>query len=236
MISTWKGKLYVRKWPKKRGKPKSPATKFMNEWFRDAQQKMNYVDGRAMDFAISATKQTGLYPRDLMLRAASKGLFIIDDPERGLLYPRPLGVTSVAFQGASLYRTVNLAVTGGANVYIPWEGALLDSVGLWDPSVPSRLTIPQGVNVVNVTCTGVVGGTASQSWIVAAQRNHTTNEAVDKATGTTNPAGTAVTGPIPVSQGDYFEFFCRAGTTNVVPPDGLRMTLEILDASLPFNP
>jgi hypothetical protein len=237
MIDTWRGKLRVRKWPKKRGKPKSPATQFMNAWFRDAQQKMNYVDGRAMDFAISATRQTGLYPRDLMLRAASRGMFIIDDPERGLLSPRPQGVWTVAFQGLITQLASNLTLPAGVNVTVPWPAPSIDSAAFWDAAQPTRWTIPPGVNIVNLIAGFRQGSSAGGRIAVGFLKNGAFLTSGDNASSTGTRSMSYSTGPITVAPGDYFEaqFFSSNATSALAGATSFG-SLEVLDASLPFNP
>ncbi len=75
MIDTVRGVLRVRKWPKKRGTPKSALQRFWIDWFTQANLLAKYVDGASAARAIEMTKGTGLYPRDVLLEAMRGRLY-----------------------------------------------------------------------------------------------------------------------------------------------------------------
>lgn len=75
VIDTVRGVLRVRKWPKKRGPPKSERQAWWVDWFRQANALAKYVDPRQQEAAIVMTKGTGMYPRDLLLKAMRGRLY-----------------------------------------------------------------------------------------------------------------------------------------------------------------
>lgn len=75
MIDTVRGVLRVRKWPKKRGPPKSAKQRFWVDWFIQANLLAKYADGMSQARAIAMTKGTGLYPRDVLLSAMRGRLY-----------------------------------------------------------------------------------------------------------------------------------------------------------------
>ena len=87
MIDTVRGVLRVRKWPRKRGTPKSASQRWWNDWFRQANLLAKYADGMSQARAIHLTKGTGLYPRDIMLRAMRGRLYWWIDDDGNRWYP-----------------------------------------------------------------------------------------------------------------------------------------------------
>jgi len=75
MIDTVRGVLRVRKWPKKRGPPKSAKQRFWIDWFTQANLLAKYADPMSQVRAIEMTKGTGLYPRDVLLSAMRGRLY-----------------------------------------------------------------------------------------------------------------------------------------------------------------
>ncbi len=87
MVDATRGVLRVRKWPKKRGTPKSELQRFWIDWFRQANLLAKYADGMAQALAIKLTKGSGLYPRDIMLQAMRGRLYTWDDAAGRRWYP-----------------------------------------------------------------------------------------------------------------------------------------------------
>ena len=75
MIDTVRGVLRVRKWPKKRGTPKSALQRWWIDWFTQANLLAKYADGLSQAGAIALTKGSGLYPRDVLLAAMRGRLY-----------------------------------------------------------------------------------------------------------------------------------------------------------------
>ena len=70
-----RGALVAAKWPRKRGRPRSPVTREQNEWFRQANLLAKYADGQSQWMAIEVSKGSPWYPRDLLLSAMAGRLF-----------------------------------------------------------------------------------------------------------------------------------------------------------------
>lgn len=87
MIDTVRGVLRVRAWPKKTGTPKSALQRWWNDWFRQANFLAKYTDGMSAARAIELTKGTGLYPRDIILRAMRGRLLFLTDETGKTWYP-----------------------------------------------------------------------------------------------------------------------------------------------------
>ena len=87
MVDTCRGVLRVRKWPKKRGTPRSALQRWWNDWFRQANLLTKYADGMTQARAIALTKYTGLYPRDIMLRAIRGRYLWFTDQDGKAWYP-----------------------------------------------------------------------------------------------------------------------------------------------------
>lgn len=75
MIDTVRGVIRVRRWPKKRGKPKSEKQRFWIDWFTQANLLAKYADPMSQARAIEFSKDSGLYPRDILLQAMRGRLY-----------------------------------------------------------------------------------------------------------------------------------------------------------------
>ncbi len=87
MIDTVRGVLRVRKWPKKRGTPRSALQRWWIDWFRQANLLAKYVDGASQARAIALTKGSGLYPRDVLLKAMRGRLYHFIDQDGNKWFP-----------------------------------------------------------------------------------------------------------------------------------------------------
>ena len=75
MINAWRGQLVARAWPHKRGPPKSKKQRQSIETFTNRVALAKYTFGIDQWHAKEFTKQSGTYPRDLILRAMAGRLF-----------------------------------------------------------------------------------------------------------------------------------------------------------------
>jgi len=234
MVDTFNGTIRVRKWPKKRGPAKHPHTRYMNKWFKKAMQDIRFVDGRSMEFAINATKGTGLYPRDLLMAAATRGLFEIETPDGRILQQRSQGIWPVSFQGCRIERTTNKTIAASTFTLMDWQTAVLDTAGFWVPSAPTRITIPAGVNVVNISCRFNQGNAGINRANIGVNKNGAAGPINDNRAYNNSGGFGAVSGPLPVVAGDYFEagLFFNA-TANILAGEYTSFCCEILDADYP---
>lgn len=75
MVDTVRGQIRVRKWPRKRGTPKSALQRWWNDWFTQANRLAKYVDAATARRAIQLTAGSGMYPRDIILSAMRGRLY-----------------------------------------------------------------------------------------------------------------------------------------------------------------
>ncbi len=142
MVDTVRGVLRVRKWPKKRGTPKSELQRWWIDWFRQANLLAKYADGMAMARAIQMTKGSGLYPRDIILKAMRGRLYIWADQDGNKWYPMAgiqdisdsldvlaQQVGSVLVRAVDRWRTPAPATIGNVLTY---QGA--DAAPDWQPA------------------------------------------------------------------------------------------------------
>ncbi len=87
MVDTVRGVLRVRKWPRKRGTPKSASQLWWIDWFRQANKLAKYIDAASMRRAIELTAGTGKYPRDIILQAMRGRLYVWQDQNGKVWYP-----------------------------------------------------------------------------------------------------------------------------------------------------
>jgi len=83
MVDTWRGRLRVRKWPRKRKPKLSEVTLDQMDWFRQAQLLNQFQIPEAQQTARDLTANTALYPRDVLTMAmAGRLATIVDDRGR----------------------------------------------------------------------------------------------------------------------------------------------------------
>ena len=75
MIDTVRGVLRVRKWPRKRPGKRTPIERFWSDWFKQANLLAKYADPMSQARAIQMTKGSGMYPRDVLLKAMRGRLY-----------------------------------------------------------------------------------------------------------------------------------------------------------------
>jgi len=143
-----RGQLRVRKWPRKRGTPKSAAVRLQNLWFTNANLLAKHCAASQQVTAIAMAKGTGLYPRDLLLKSMSRGMIApVTESGRVLEYRRPR-VDPVEFQGFTLRLSADLSIGTGGEFAPAWPLPVRDTSGFWDVVTPDRITIPAGVTTM----------------------------------------------------------------------------------------
>lgn len=75
MVDTIRGQVRIRKWPRKRGAPKSAAQRFWIDWFKQANYLAKYASALDVTNAMDITRGTMLYPRDVLLKAMRGSLY-----------------------------------------------------------------------------------------------------------------------------------------------------------------
>lgn len=87
MFDVTQGTERVRVWPRKRGKPKSAATREQNEWFRQMQWATKYMPAPIIEHARRAVAGTPLLYRDILTMIHGNRAFIIITPDGKMIPP-----------------------------------------------------------------------------------------------------------------------------------------------------
>ncbi len=232
VLTTQRGQLIATSWPRKRGKPTSPITKAQNGWLKWTARALPYAASQAWDTATKAAKGTGLYPRDILTMAAAGTLYDIVTPDGRLLTRTDDQLEDRVFQGAILELTLDFNIGGGLPVVINWPLPVIDTFGFWNAGNPDRLTIPVGVNVVELACGSLLNSGISERFIIDIRDQ--TNNVVARATSESLGAqGTSTTtGAISVIPGDWFNMQCTTGSArSLLGSQRPFFTLNVLGAS-----
>ena len=158
-----------------------------------------------MAAAIHATRNTGLYPRDVIVRAMGTGLIDIIEPDGTLVQYRQDGIEPVSFQGAILELVTPIAIPASTVVIMTWPLPVIDTASFWDISAPTRITIPFGVTVVDVSIRTFEALSKTGQLIVLAYKN---GASLGRAgyNAAAHHGESWSSGPLSVVEGDYFEF------------------------------
>lgn len=233
-MDTVRGKLRVRKWPAKRTGRLHPHTAYMNRWFRDACRKLKYADPRAVDFAIKATKGTGLYPRDLLMASMGEGLIDLRLPDGTPITYKRQGLHPVAFQGLITWKNAAQNVAANTQTFLTWPLPQVDTAGMFNLGQPTRITIPPGVNIVAFTGAIFTTNAAALATQIGLRKNGATDWQNIRAGTVERGSAILASGPVPVANGDYFELYCQYTAARTLFSDQqVYFKAEILDADYP---
>lgn len=215
MVDSVRGTMRARAWPRKRGKPKAAVTLAWNQWFRDAAKVAKFIDAKQTITAMDETRNTGLYPRDVIFRAMSVGIADLVLPNGQIYQHGPQVRFKIMFQGVIFRSAATLSLVSNVVTIIQWPLPTIDTHGFWSSAAPTRITIPDGVEIVQITTgfasTAAVSGRLTTQILL--------NGAILKALVNTNSAGTTGqicnSGPLVVQPGDWLEirFFSASGMT-----------------------
>lgn len=87
MVQEYRGALYVRAWPRKRGRNVSDKIVRLNQRFKNAVTLSKYVDPRQIDMANKMAAKGPLYPRDYLVAAILRGFYVFVMPDGRKIYP-----------------------------------------------------------------------------------------------------------------------------------------------------
>ncbi len=144
MIDTVRGVLRVRKWPKKRGTPRSALQRWWIDWFRQANILAKYVDGASQALAIAMTKGSGLYPRDVLLKAMRGRLYHFTDQDGNKWFPMA-GIQDISDTLDMLAQTVGSVLVRAVDRWRaagPDVPAIGDALTYQGPTTPPIWTAP----------------------------------------------------------------------------------------------
>lgn len=202
VVDTFRGQVRVRAWPRKRGPAKDGALKRQQDWFRDVTQLIKYAPASQIIDAMEATKGTGLYPRDLLMRAIASGLVDLVTADGFFLQHRNRALEPVMWQGVINRLNADLNIPAGIGTVIPWPLPVLDTNAYWNVAAPTLYTIPAGVNIVQLFAGALENLNPNGRLLL--QINHSTMGALaDSWSGTGGTlSGAICTGPVVVNAGD----------------------------------
>lgn len=230
IVDTYRGQMRVRSWPRKTGPSKSAQVRRQNQWFKQANALARKAVPSQMALAIDMTKGTGLYPRDLLLRQMSGGIYDIITGEGVNYQPRSYFRESKVFQGVVLELDAPMTFAAGVRVFPIWPLPILDTLGFWDVGDPSWITIPAGINVVELF-TGFMLTPSGQGFDLAIWNQVPKVMGETFNSGLTLSGGVALTGPIPVVEGNQFRIAAISDQTRDTDPTRRNFfSLNVLEA------
>ena len=116
-----------------------------------------------------------------------------------------------SFMGAMAKLDSNISLNTKTTLYVPWQSTLYNTSGFWNPTNPTRLTVPKGVSKVRIAANVLWAANDTGSRLLRVKQNGNYMPGLPYVLKTTE--GTAATqgssGAIPVKEGDYFELEVR---------------------------
>lgn len=205
MVDTFRGQLRVRAWPRKRGKNVHPNVKRQNDWFREANRLAKLAAPQQQVRAIEMTSKSGLYPRDALMRAMTAGYFDIQIDDGPVLTARPKRFPDMSFFGANIGAAPAVSIPATTFTAVPWNDPILNPAGFWSAGEPTRLTVPDGVAVVQVTCGFRFDGALNGVAILFIRNQDGDNVAELREVSNGVKSLQCTSAPTPVVPGDWFE-------------------------------
>jgi hypothetical protein len=205
IIDSFRGQVRIRKWPRKRGKPKSPAQLASIRAFTEANRLAKLADASQFASAIKLVKNSGLYPRDVMVSAMLRGFLQIHLLDGRVINPWPRTIEDINVQSGRILKTTNQAITAGSTITISFQNPVIDDLGFYSPTHPTRLTIPNGVSRVEFIGDLLFSTTTSGNRGILIHKNGGTSIARVLGSWATNGSLSINSGPLSVTMGDYFE-------------------------------
>jgi len=225
-----RGQMVVRSWPRKRGPSKSPGVRRQNDWFREANKITQSLQPTQMSLAIDMTKGTGLYPRDLLLRQMSGGIYDLYDENGRHYLPKTDYRETKVFQGVILQLAATTVFTANIAKFLTWPLPIIDTLGFWSVSAPTLITIPEGVTMVELHC-GISVTPDSGNLLTSIFATSLPLAAETSNEGWNLISGQASSGPVPVIAGDTFSLRGVCSKTRTTDPNRRTfLSLNVLGA------
>ena len=233
VAQTFRGQIHVQKWPRKRGPSKLAKQRRQVKWFSDANALAKRLWPDQIKLAMIMTKGTGLYPRDLLIRQMSGGIYDLFTDDGVHYQPTSMPREAVMFQGAILELDVDQVIPVSTEHKIVWPLPVLDTMGFWSVANPTRLTIPEGVEVVEVIASWVASNPPLDvTTIIRTRKNDGFNSNLG-ADNLANPTGPTTRGPQVVVAGDFFEMIAfTTKALNALGNGRTTLTLNVLQVVL----
>lgn len=232
MVDTINGRVRVRAWPKKRGPDVPHQVRIQNERFTAAQRLAKTAKGSVMNKFIDATKNTGLYPRDLFTKLCLAPPIEVEMLDgRVITYRRPQ-LESCLFQGFRLERTAPWGMPPTTLAAVPWDDPVIDTAAFWEAGFPSRITIPEGVAVIEFSAGIALSSTIPGPNTLYLARIAPTQQFVAMQEWGELRRATLTTGPMPVQEGEQYEVQVFFQGTRETRPVATFFTGTILAAEI----
>lgn len=230
VVYPWRGRLIARAWPKKRGRKLHPKVREQVEWFKEAVQLAKYADPESQRRAIEWSKGTGLYPRDLIVHAMAGNLLEFADEDGNVYKKLKFATETAVFQGARVVRTTTITIPANVTFVINWELPIIQTVSIWSPANPDRLTVPEGVSIISIEAGVQSHVTKGGLWVLNIKDKVGTVYSGNGAEFNGFRNIFASTGPIPVSPGDFFivDTF-SVGTRQLTAGPGVFFSMTLLE-------
>lgn len=213
-----RGVIRVRAWPRKRGTPRSPWQRMWNDWFKQVNRQTKTMDPGLWWLAYAWARYIGLYPRDVVLKwTAGKMFDIVLNDGRTLTF-RHNFIEDVMYQGAKVQRTSTFGIASGADRTIFWQTPIIDTAGAWNVANADRLTIPVGVEIASFSVGLFATGGSSAAYQVGVKDKAGNVVATSVASTTSSKGQITVTGPVPVTPGDWYTAFVNSPGGGTLQP------------------
>jgi len=184
--------------------------------FVEAQRLAKQSSPEQWRIAMEMSKNTGLYPRDILTKAIMTGLLGSTFPDGSYIDRIQPSYEVPLFQGCSIYRTAAFAYTAAAVHWISWQAAEVNPLLMWDPSDPTVVEIPQGANIARFT--GRIRTTTNTGDYMQLQIERVSPQRFvalpifDPATGNWTGSLLADTGPVAVVPGEKYRMGVQCGS------------------------
>jgi len=201
----------------------------MNEWFRYANYFAKQAEPGLIILAQALALGTGLYPRDILIKAIAGTLYEIQLPDGSIIAYRPTQVEPTMWNGIKLSRTTNLPIASSTFTFIPWQSLDLDQGLIWNPLDPNFIIIPDEVAVVEITAGVVCANASARAMGLEVVRSDGVIIASNSNSSMIDQAGCLTTGPIPVVIGErYGVRVWFSGTVTVLPRSQTFVSATVL--------
>jgi len=111
------------------------------------------------------------------------------------------------FEGAMTKMNSNISLANNTVLAIPWEGTLYNTSGFWEPTSPTRLTVPYGVRKVKLAANVLWQSNSTGTRLLRIKKNgqYSVGLPYEIKNSSSTSGHNATSGVIEVEEGDYFE-------------------------------
>lgn len=207
MIDTHNGKIRIRRWPRSRGKTRSPAQKASEEQFRAWQWATKYISPTMYSDIVEARKGTPILPRDFLTAMFAGSLIAIVTTDGKVLWPMAAR-NKISETLDALGQTEGFILRRGPDY---WEA------------------VPQGSGGGSSIISARVQGLSSQAISANSAAKMLFDTVIADPALAWDAANNAFTVPLGVNRA---EFIASTGVANGVNADWLEMWISPLSANL----